>query len=168
MNWAETLIAGMKKFDISFITYVPDISIYQVTKLMDEDPFFKVVPATREEESIGLATGAYAVGRRSAIFMQSSGLGNCINAIGSLSIPCRTPIPFFINVRGELGEFNINQVPMGRVTRPILDLLGIPHYTLTSEDRLDSIVTGALDLCYASRQPLALCLSPLLHRGRLA
>jgi sulfopyruvate decarboxylase subunit alpha len=168
MNWAETLIAGMKKFDISFITYVPDISIYQVTKLMDEDPFFKVVPATREEESIGLATGAYAVGRRSAIFMQSSGLGNCINAIGSLSIPCRTPIPFFINVRGELGEFNINQVPMGRVTRPILDLLGIPHYTLTSEDRLDSIVAGALDLCYASRQPLALCLSPLLHRGRLA
>jgi sulfopyruvate decarboxylase subunit alpha len=168
MNWAETLIAGMKKFGISFITYVPDISIYQVTKLMDDDPYFKVVPATREEESIGLATGAYAVGRRSAIFMQSSGLGNCINAIGSLSIPCRTPIPFFINVRGELGEFNINQVPMGRATRPILDLMGIPHYTLESEDRLDSIVTGALDLCYASRQPLALCLSPLLHRGRLA
>ena len=100
--------------------------------------------------------------------MQSSGLGNCINAIGSLSIACRTPIPLFINVRGELGEFNINQVPMGRATRPILDLLGIPHYTLTTEDQLDTIVNGALDLCYASRQPLALCLSPLLHRGRLA
>lgn len=168
MDWAEILVASLKKRNISLISYVPDISIYQVTKIMEDDPFFHVVPATREEEAIGIAVGSYAVGRRSSVFMQSSGLGNSINAIASLCIPCRIPIPIFINLRGELGEFNIAQVPMGRATKPILDSIGIPHYTLTGEQELDSIVEGALDLCYASREPIALCLTPLLHRGQLA
>ncbi len=168
MTWAETLLAALKRADISLIAYVPDISIYQATKLMEDDPYFHVVAATREEEAIGVAVGAYAVGRRSAVFMQSSGLGNCINAIASLCLPCRTPIPFFVNLRGELGEFNIAQVAMGRASKPILDVLGLPHYTLTTVDGLDTILNGALDLCYASRQPVALCMTPLLHRGSLA
>ena len=120
MTWADILVAALKKAGISLIAYVPDISIHQATKLMEEDPYFQVVSSTREEEAIGVAVGAYAVGRRSAVFMQSSGLGNCINAIASLCIPCRTPIPFFINLRGELGEFNIAQVAMGRASKPIL------------------------------------------------
>ena len=100
--------------------------------------------------------------------MQSSGFGNCVNAIASLCIPCRLPIPMFINLRGEVGEFNIAQVAMGRTTRPILDALGIPYYTLDSDDRLLQRVSGALALCYASRQPLALCMTPMLHGGKLA
>ena len=168
MTWADILVAALKKAGISLIAYVPDISIYQATRLMEEDPYFQVVSSTREEEAIGVAVGAYAVGRRSAVFMQSSGLGNCINAIASLCLPCRTPIPFFVNLRGELGEFNIAQVAMGRASKPIFDILGIPHYTLTTTDQLDTVLDGALDLCYASREPVALCMTPLLHRGSLA
>ena len=100
--------------------------------------------------------------------MQSSGFGNCLNALASLCIPCRIPIPMFINMRGEIGEFNIAQVAMGRATRPILDVLGIPYFTLDSDDRLMQRVTGALTLCHASRQPLALCMTPMLHGGKLA
>ena len=127
-----------------------------------------MVAATREEEALGVAAGAYAVGRNAAVFMQSSGLGNCIASLASLCIPCRIPIPMFINLRGEVGEFNIAQVPMGRASRPILDVLGLIHYTLDSDYKLDQKVKGALKLCYASRQPLALCLTPLLHGGKLA
>ena len=71
-------------------------------------------------------------------------------------------------MRGEVGEFNIAQVAMGRATRPILDVLGLPYYTLDTVDRLDHQVRGALQLCYASRQPLALCLTPMLHGGKIA
>ena len=77
-------------------------------------------------------------------------------------------VPMFINLRGELGEFNIAQVPMGRATRPVLDVLGLPYYTLTMDENLDKVVRGALKLCYSSREPLALCLTPLLHGGKLA
>ena len=168
MNWAERLLQCLKESQISLISFVPDISINRATRLMEEDPYFHVVAATREEECIGIAVGAYAVGRRSAVLMQSSGFGNCINAIGSLCIPVRVPIPFFINLRGELGEFNIAQVAMGRATTPILDVLGLSHYTLRDEKDMDQILKGALELCYASRQPVAICLTPQLHGGKLA
>ncbi len=168
MSWATTMVDSLKKADVSLIAYVPDVSIDQVTRLMEDDPYFHVVSATREEEAIGIAVGSYAVGRRAAVFMQSSGFGNTINALASLCIPCRAPIPMFINLRGELGEFNLAQVAMGRATRPILDALGLPYYTLSQEDRLDTVVDGALELCYAARQPVAFCLTPLLHGGKLA
>ena len=168
MGWAETILMALKESETSLVVYVPDISIHQVTKLIDDDDYFHLVSATREEEAIGIASGAYAAGRNSAVFMQSSGFGNCLNALASLCIPCRIPIPMFINLRGEVGEFNIAQVAMGRATRPILDVLGITHYTLDSDDRLMQRVSGALTLCHASRQPLALCMTPLLHGGKLA
>ena len=168
MTWAETIVECLKDAEISLIAYVPDISIDRVTSLMEEDDYFHVVSATREEEAIGIATGAYAAGRNSAVFMQSSGFGNTVNAIASLCIPARVPLPMFINLRGEVGEFNIAQVAMGRATRPILDTLGIQHYTLDTDDRLAMRVSGALKLCYSARQPLALCLTPMLHGGKLA
>ena len=168
MGWAETMVEALKESDTSLIAYVPDISIDRVTSLIEKDPFFHLVSATREEEAIGIAVGAHAVGRNAAVFMQSSGFGNCVNALASLCIPARTPIPFFINLRGEIGEFNIAQTAMGRATRPILDTFGITHYTLTDEYRLDATLKGALKLCHAARQPVALCMTPLLHGGKLA
>ena len=168
LSWAERLVAGFKAADVSLAAYVPDTNIYNAVRLMEDDPFFRVVTCTREEEAVGIAMGSYAVGRRAVVLMQSSGFGNTINAIASLCIPHRLPIPMVINLRGELGDFNICQVPLGRATRPILDVLGLPHYTLTEERDVDRIVPGALKLCYASRQPLAICITPLLHGGKVA
>ena len=167
-NWAECLVQCLKDSEISLVSYVPDISIHQATRLVEDDPFFHLVYASREEEAIGIAAGAYAAGRRSAVFMQSSGFGNCLNAIGSLCIPHRVPVPFFINLRGQLGEFNIAQVAMGRATRPILDVMGLPHYTLTHEEDVEKVVMGAIKLCYSSRQPVGICITPQLHGGKLA
>ena len=168
MSWADTIVQALKNWDTSLVAYVPDISIDQVTSRVEEDSFFRLVSCSREEEAVGVAVGAYATGRNAAVFMQSSGFGNSINAIASLCIPARTPIPMFINLRGGPGEFNIAQVAMGRSTRPILDQLGLVHFTLEDEYRMDRIVDGAIKLCHANRQPVAICLTQLLHGGKLA
>ncbi len=168
MTWAEIIVQALKNWNTSLIAYVPDISIDQVTSLIDADPFFHLVSATREEEAIGIAVGAYAVRRNAAVFMQSSGFGNSVNALGSLCVPYRTPIPLFINLRGGAGEFNIAQVAMGRTTRPILDLLGMVHFTLEDQHNMDRVLDGALKLCHAGRQPVAICLTQLLHGGKIA
>ena len=168
MAWNDIIVDSLKKWDTSLVAYVPDISIDRVTSLIDEDPYFHLVSATREEEAMGVAVGAYATGRNSAVFMQSSGFGNSINAIASLCIPARTPIPIFLNLRGGPGEFNIAQVPMGRATRPILDVFGLVHFTLEDEYNMEKIVDGALKLCHANRQPVAICMTQLLHGGKLA
>ena len=168
MDWTETIVQALKDWDTSLIAYVPDISIDRVTSLIDKDPYFRLVSATREEEAIGIAVGSYAAGRNSAVFMQSSGFGNSVNALASLCIPARAPIPIFINLRGGPGEFNISQVPMGRATRPILDHFGVVHFTVDDDYRMDKIVDGAMKLCHANRQPVAVCLTQLLHGGKLA
>ena len=168
LSWAETIVECLREARVSLIAYVPDVSIHKVTMLMEEDDYFHVVSASREEEAVGIATGSYAAGVNGAVFMQSSGFGNCVNALASLCIPARTPIPFFINLRGEIGEFNIAQTAMGRATKPILDTFGITHYTLTDEYRLDALLKGGIKLCHAARQPVAFCMTPLLHGGKLA
>ncbi len=168
MNWAEMIVKALKDWDTSLIAYVPDISIHQVTSLIDQDPFFRLVSATREEEAVGIAVGSYAVGRNAAVFMQSSGFGNSVNALASLCIPARTPIPMFINLRGGAGEFNMAQVPMGRAVRPIMDQLGLVYFTLEDDRNMDKILDGAMKLCHADRQPVAVCLTQLLHGGKVA
>ena len=168
MNWAEQIVKTLKDWDTSLIAYVPDISIHTVTSIIDEDPFFRLISATREEEAIGIAVGSYAAGRNAAVFMQSSGFGNSINALASLCLPARTPIPMFINLRGGAGEFNIAQVAMGRAVRPIMDQLGLVHFTLEDDRNMDKILDGAMKLCHANRQPVAVCLTQLLHGGKLA
>ena len=73
--------------------------------------------------------------------------------------------PFFHLVSCSREE---EAVPMGRSTRPILDQLGLVHFTLEDEYRLDNIVDGAMKLCHANRQPVAICLTQLLHGGKIA
>ena len=168
MKWTETIVQALKNWNTSLIAYVPDISIHEVTRIIDNDPFFHLVSATREEEAVGIAVGAHAVGRNAAVFMQSSGFGNTLNAVASLCVPYRTPIPMFINMRGGPGEFNIAQVPMGRATKPILDQFGLVHFTFDDDNRMDERLDGALKLCHAGRQPVAICLTQLLHGGKVA
>jgi hypothetical protein len=70
---------------------------------------------TTEEEGIALAAGAWLGGQRAVLLMQSSGVGNCINML-SLPVNCRMPFLTLVTMRGEWGEFNPWQVPMGTAT----------------------------------------------------
>ena len=73
--------------------------------------------ATREEEAFGIAAGMYLGGARPTVMLQSSGLGNSLNAITSLLIPYKIPALVIISMRGDAGEWNDAQVPMGRAVR---------------------------------------------------
>ena len=76
--------------------------------------------ATREEEAFGIAAGLYLGGKRPTVMLQSSGLGNSLNALTSLLIPYRIPVLIVVSMRGDAGEWNAAQVPMGRAVRSIL------------------------------------------------
>jgi len=168
MDWAETILESLKQNQIRVISYVPDAIVWKVLEKTQADPFFHMVRATREDEAIGVIAGAYAGGLRGAVFMQNSGLGNCINALTSLCIAARVPVPMFITMRGELGEANLAQLPMGRALRPIMDALGLHHFTVSHQDEVAKIVDGAIKVCYTGRLPVGLLLSTLLTGGKYA
>ena len=156
----------LKEQGVGIVSYVPDVVTWRVLSRLEDDPYFRVIPATREEEALGIIAGAYAAKKRGAVFMQSSGFGNSINALTTLCIPYRIPFPIFISMRGDLGEFNLAQIPGGKAVRPILDAVGLQHYTLTRKEEVSSIVSGAIELCYAGRLPVGLLLSTMLTGGK--
>jgi sulfopyruvate decarboxylase subunit alpha len=130
--------------------------------LAEEDPFFRLVGVHREEEAVGILSGLFLGDARGAMLIQSSGLGNTLNALGSLAMAYRIPFPLLVSLRGELGEFNPAQLHMGRAVPGCLDALGIRHITLQSEIDLETILSGALKTCYTAEEPFGVLLSALL------
>ena len=82
------------------------------------------ITLTTEEEGVALVAGAWAGGQRAALLMQSSGVGNCINML-SLAPLFRLPFFTIVTMRGEWGEFNHWQVPMGSTTQAVFEISGI-------------------------------------------
>ncbi len=85
--------------------------------------------ATSEGEAVAMAAGAWLAGRKAVIMCQNSGLGNMVNPLTSLNAVMRIPCLLVVTWRGEPGgkPDEPQHELMGQVTRPLLDLLGIPN-----------------------------------------
>lgn len=92
------------------------------------------VPATREDEAIGIAVGAYLGGLRPVVFMQNAGLGLSINAISSLVLLYNIPLLMLVTWRG----YSNNDAPehnfMGSHTTSLLEAMEIPTFILEKEN----------------------------------
>jgi sulfopyruvate decarboxylase subunit alpha len=142
--------------------YVPDNPLSHVLRLFETRySDVRLVLATREEEAFGIAAGLYLGGRRPAVLLQSSGLGNSLNALTSLLVPYQIPVLMVVSMRGDEGEWNSAQMPMGRAVRAILDSIGIPHLTAKSGDTTGEIVQRAGIQAFETRVSCA-CLLPKL------
>lgn len=166
MNWAETAVRALIETGVRLVTYVPDNMLIPLIKGFQAEESMTVFSATREEEAIGIACGAFLGGVRPVVMMQSSGFGNIPNALASLAVPYQIPVLMIISERGALGEYNSVQVPISRVIRPALDALGISHYTLTREDEVEFVTRRLASQCFNTQQPVALILSSLLTGGK--
>jgi len=96
--------------------------------------------------------------------MQNSGLGNCINALASLDFLYGIPLLMIISHRGGRGEPMVGQVPMGRLTVPLLDAMEIPHFSPDGAEAEDA-VNSAWSLAAANRRPAVVLLDLDFWRG---
>jgi len=111
-------------------------------ELIEEKNEIKHISITREEEGVGIAAGAYLCGKIPALLIQNSGIGNSINAIKSLLYLFKIPIVFIMSHRGAEGEKISAQIPMGKLTPHLLDLLGIEKFVIDSEEKINNIETA--------------------------
>jgi sulfopyruvate decarboxylase subunit alpha len=159
-DWAAGVCEGVYAAGCRDVVYVPDNPLAQVMRVLaDRFPDVRVTLATREEEAFGIAAGLYLGGARPAVMLQSSGLGNSINALTSLLIPYKIPVLMVVSMRGDAGEWNDAQVPMGRALRPILDAMLIPHATVESALAAFETVRLVAQTAFGTRQTGA-CLLP--------
>jgi sulfopyruvate decarboxylase alpha subunit len=165
--WHGIVLATLKKNDVRLVPYVPDRVFTPLIKALHADTFFTTFACTREEEAIGIVTGAWMGGVRGAVLMQTSGFGTIPNALASLAVPGQIPLLLFVSERGTLGEFNLGQALVCRTMRPVLDSLAVEHHTVTRIDELEFILDRSIKQAVAIQRPVTFILSPLLTGGKV-
>lgn len=128
MDSSEAIYNGLKDTGIDFIVSVPCVNLSKILDMLDEDDEITHIPVTREEEGIGICAGAYLGGKKTAILMQNSGLGNSINALKSLTELYNFPLLMIMSHRGTDGENIVGQVPMGQSTPRLLETMNFKFF----------------------------------------
>jgi sulfopyruvate decarboxylase alpha subunit len=165
-SWSKHVADILRRNDIRMFATVPDYVVSHVLEHLWADERCRVVTVTREEEGVGVLSGAFLGGQRGALLMQNSGLGNCVNTLASFNVASRVPIVLVISHRGDLGEFNPAQVPMGQATPKLLDALGVRTIMPSSIAELEAQGDGLIKLAYTSSAPVALVLGRELTGGK--
>jgi sulfopyruvate decarboxylase alpha subunit len=160
-SWPDAIYAQFRRVGIRQVGYVPDAGHSRLIELCQADPAIADVVLTTEEEGVGLVAGAALGGQRAALLMQSSGVGNCINMF-SLVRNCGFPCVVLVTMRGEFGEFNPWQVPMGAITDEVLRLAGFLTYRVESAEDVDDIVGAGCDMAFDGNLAVAILLSQRL------
>ena len=153
----QLIVESMKQAGVSFVTSLPDANLAKLLALVDGDPKLPHVTVAREEEGIGICTGAYMGGRTPAIIMQNGGFLNSCNALTTTALNFNIPILLMIYYAGDLGDEGF--ATLGSVTEPVLRALGIRHYVLRNPDEIKRTITGATTLAVDSRRPVAVLLT---------
>ena len=154
---AQQILAGLKEAGIDLIASVPDINMLQLMNLLYEDKTITHVPVGREEEGIGVCSGAHLGGKKTAMLMQNGGLLNSCNALTTTALQFGMPILLLIYYAGDIGDNAFHMV--GLVTEPVLQGLGIKYIVMRDPTKVKQDIAGAVTLAHSSKRPVALLLT---------
>lgn len=157
-SWPNGLFDRLLASDVRQVAYVPDAGLTQLIRRCHADARMKAVPLTTEEEGVALLAGAWLGGERGVLLSQSSGLGNCVNMLGIVQ-ECRFPFLAIVTMRGEPGEQNPWQVPMGRALPAVLGAMGVAVETATDVERLGEVIERAAHRAFDSGEAVAVLIS---------
>jgi sulfopyruvate decarboxylase alpha subunit len=158
IDWPQAVHEVLKRSGVRFVAYVPDAGHKRLIELCEADRSMRTVVLTAEEEGVGLAAGAWLGGEKSVLLMQSSGVGNIVNSLGMIR-ECRFPLLMLITMRGEFGEFNPWQVPMGQATAGVLEAMGAVVNRIEAPDEAAAVVDAAARLAGNSTTAVAVLIS---------
>ena len=85
----------------------------------------KILNATKEEESIGIAVGMRLSQSNSLVFMQNAGFANSLSTITSLVQLYQIPIIFLIGWRGFLKNDAPEHTKIGKIQPKLLQALSL-------------------------------------------
>jgi len=160
-TWQEAIFGVFKRGDVKQVAYVPDAGHSYLIRQAQADPDITDVVLTTEEEGVALVSGAWLGGQRSVLLMQSSGVGNCVNMF-SLLKTCQLPFLTLVTMRGEFGEFNPWQIPMGSTAQSVLELMGITVLRADRPEDVESVVEAAFNQAFLANDRVAVLLGQKL------
>ena len=160
-TWPDEIYRVLRAFDVTQFAYVPDAGHRVLIDRSLDDRDVHSVALTTEEEGIGLLAGAHLGGGRGVLLMQSSGVGNCINFL-SLVRGGQFPFLMLVSMRGDFGEGNPWQMPMGRAVEPVLEAMGVMCIRVEDAREAADTVRAAATMVYRAGQSVAVLLTQKL------
>jgi len=154
IDWPKALFGVLKSNGIRQVALVPDAGHAALIRACQADNEMAVVTLTTEEEGVAMLCGAWMGGDKGVLLMQSSGVGNCINML-SLAVMHRTPLAMIVTMRGDFGEFNPAQVPMGQATQPVLEAMGTVVRRADAAEDVAPTVDAMVRLAFNTFRPTA-------------
>jgi sulfopyruvate decarboxylase subunit alpha len=151
------IVGALKAAGVDFVAGLPESKLAGLQDLIEADPHFTWVTVCREEEAIGICTGAYCGGRKTAVVMQNGGLLVSTNALTSTGLMYEIPMVLLVYYAGDINDRFFSTV--GENTEPVLQALGIRYYVLRDKALIHATVTGAAVLAEDSQRPVAVLLT---------
>jgi sulfopyruvate decarboxylase alpha subunit len=153
-TWQDQVYDLLRQHKVTQFSYVPDAGHRILIDRSLADPDVHSVALTTEEEGVALAAGADLGGARAVLLMQSSGVGNCINML-SLTSGGRFPFLTLISMRGDFGEGNPWQYPMGKATQPVLEAMGVTCLRAENPQEALATVNAAITMVFQAGRSVA-------------
>jgi sulfopyruvate decarboxylase alpha subunit len=160
-RWQDALYDLLRRHNVTQFAYVPDAGHRILIDRSLADPDVHSVALTTEEEGVALLAGADLGGARGVLLMQSSGAGNCVNML-SLVKGGRFPFLTLLSMRGDFGEGNPWQFPMGQAVEPILKEMGLIVVRVDRPEDVVPTVSAALTMVFQAGNAVAVLLTQKL------
>ena len=157
-GWSDQVYSHIKQAGISLITTVPDAGLTRLLNMCSGDGAIRVVTLSTEEEGVGMAYGAWLGGTRSLLCLQSSGTGNIING---LALPAYTQSPclMLVTMRGQEGEGNPAQFPMGQAVKAVFEAMGVTCLEAMTKEDVVTFFKQAADMAFNDGKAVAVLIA---------
>lgn len=152
----------LKSQNIEYIVSLPCDRTKDLCEVLEEQ--FRYITISREEDGIGILSGLSLVGKRGVLQMQSSGLGNSLNAL--MTLPClySLPLPIIASWRGYYQEKISAQIPFNEKIPDLLKLYNIPC-TIIREYKDIDLITLVISDAWTKNRPHVALVSPGFWEG---
>jgi sulfopyruvate decarboxylase alpha subunit len=160
-GWPDRLYAQLRAHAVTQFAYVPDAGHKVLIARALADKGAEAIALTTEEEGVALCAGADLGGARGVLLMQSSGVGNCVNLL-SLIKSGRFPFLALVSMRGDFGEGNPWQMPMGQACATVLGAMGVTTLRADAPDEVEPATAAALTMAFGAGNAVAVLLGQKL------
>lgn len=156
--WSKQIFDELVDAGVTLFAHIPDAGNAEIIRLADAHNKTRSVLLTSEEEGVALCAGADLVGERGVLCMQSSGVGNCPNFLSMIE-GGRFPLLMIVTMRGDYGEMNPWQYPMGQAVEPVLAAMGVQCIRVETREDLNDAVPASINGSFKGGKAIALILS---------
>jgi sulfopyruvate decarboxylase beta subunit len=161
---SKEIIKTLQEASVNFFATLPCEKVKRLYNMITKH--FRHVSLSREEEGVGICAGAYLAGAKPAMLIQSSGIGNMINALCSLTKTYEMPILILASWRGVYKEQIPAQITLGKKLPKILSAMGISYSNIKDRGDIPSIKETAIKT-YENNATHAVLLNPMIWNKQI-